>query len=73
MRNYIYLQIFLISFFSIHLISESILEIYEEALENDPTFKAAEYSYLSDKQIVVQGRAALFPSITLSGSTNWKS
>jgi len=71
MRNYIYLQIFLISFFSIHLISESILEIYEEALENDPTFKAAEYSYLSDKQIVVQGRAALFPSITLSGSTNW--
>jgi outer membrane protein len=59
------------SFFSTHLISESILEIYEEALENDPTFKAAEYSYLSDKQIVVQGRAALLPSITLSGSTNW--
>ena len=53
------------------LYSENILEIYNEALENDPTYKAAEYSYLADKQIVVQGRAALLPSITLSGSTNW--
>ena len=47
------------------------MEIYNEALENDPTYKSAEYSYLADKQIVVQGRAALLPSITLSGSTNW--
>ena len=51
--------------------SENILEIYNEALENDPTYRAAEYSYLADKQILVQGRAALLPSITLSGSTNW--
>ena len=51
--------------------AENILEIYNEALENDPTYRAAEYSYLADKQIVVQGRAALMPSITLSGSTNW--
>ena len=51
--------------------SENILEIYNEALENDPTYKSAEYSYLAAKQIVVQGRAALLPSITLSGSTNW--
>ena len=54
-----------------YLWAENILDIYNEALENDPTFKAAEYSYLSDKQIVVQGRAALLPSITISGSTNW--
>lgn len=51
--------------------SENILDIYNEALENDPTYRAAEYSYLADKQILVQGRAALLPSITLSGSTNW--
>ena len=51
--------------------AENILEIYNEALEKDPTYRAAEYSYLADKQIVVQGRAALMPSITLSGSTNW--
>ena len=56
---------------SLTLHSEDILQIYNEALENDPTYKSAEYSYLADKQIVVQGRAALLPSITLSGSTNW--
>jgi|TARA_B100001094_G_scaffold330288_1_gene395151 outer membrane protein len=54
-----------------YLSAENILEIYNEALENDPTYRSAEYSYLADKEIVVQGRAALLPSITLSGSTNW--
>ena len=61
----------LILFISIAVNSENILDIYNEALENDPTYRAAEYSYLADKQILVQGRAALLPSITLSGSTNW--
>ena len=60
--------LFLISF---NLNSENLLDIYNEALKNDPTFKAAEYSYLADKELVVQGRAALLPSLTLSGSTNW--
>ena len=64
-------QLFLVFLVSFSLQSENLLEIYNEALENDPTFKAAEYSYLADKQIVVQGRAALLPSLTLSGSTNW--
>ena len=54
-----------------YLSAENILEIYNEALENDPTYKSAEYSYLADKEIVVQGTAALLPSITLSGTTNW--
>ena len=54
-----------------HLSSENLLDIYNEALENDPTFRSAEYSYLADKEIVVQGRAALMPSVTLSGTTNW--
>ena len=64
-------KVFLIILLSGHLTAENLLDIYNEALENDPTFKAAEYSYLADKEIVVQGRAALLPSITLSGSTNW--
>ena len=61
----------LILFSCSSLYAENILEIYNEALENDPTYRAAEYSYLADKQILVQGRATLMPSITLSGSTNW--
>ena len=64
-------KLFLIILLSGHLTAENLLDIYNEALENDPTFKAAEYSYFADKEIVVQGRAALLPSITLSGSTNW--
>jgi len=66
-----YIKSLVILFSCSYLLAENILDIYNEALENDPTFKAAEYSYLSDKQIVVQGRAALLPSITISGSTNW--
>jgi Outer membrane protein len=66
-----YKKFLLILFSCSCLYAENILEIYNEALENDPTYRAAEYSYLADKQLVVQGRAALMPSITLSGSTNW--
>ena len=57
--------------FSVHTSAENILDIYNEALENDPTFKAAEYSYLADKEIKVQGRASLLPSVSISGNTNW--
>ena len=71
MKINFYKKFFVILISSSYLSSENILEIYNEALENDPTYKAAEYSYLADKEIVVQGRAALLPSITLSGSTNW--
>jgi len=64
-------KLLLTIFFAANISSESLLDIYNEALENDPTYKAAEYSYLADKELKVQGRAALLPSITLSGSTNW--
>ena len=64
-------KLLLAIFFAANISSESLLDIYNEALENDPTYKAAEYSYLADKELKIQGRAALLPSITLSGSTNW--
>ena len=51
--------------------SENIIDIYNEALENDPTYRAAEFSLLSGKEFVVQGRAGLMPSVSISGSTNW--
>ena len=60
-----------IIFLTTFIESENILEIYNEALKNDPTYKAAEYSFLADKEILVQGRAALLPSISINGSTNW--
>ena len=67
----IYTKLFIFLLIAGNVSSESLLDIYNEALVNDPTFKAAEYSYLADKELKVQGRAALLPSLTLSGSTNW--
>ena len=40
-------KLFLIILLSGHLTAENLLDIYNEALENDPTFKAAEYSSVS--------------------------
>ena len=57
--------------FSVYLTGNSLLDIYNEALENDPQFKAAEYTYLSGKEIKKQGIAALLPNISLSGQTAW--
>jgi outer membrane protein len=56
---------------SINSAGDSLLDIYNDALENDPQYRSAEFSYLSGKEIKVQGRAALLPSITISAQTNW--
>ena len=61
----------LISFISLPLASENLLDIYNEALDNDPQYKSSEYSLLAGKEFAVQGRAGLLPNVTLSGSTNW--
>lgn len=61
----------LLFLFNAHAASESLLDIYNDALENDPQYKSAEFSYLSGKEIKVQGRAALLPSITITAQTNW--
>jgi outer membrane protein len=56
---------------SINSAGDSLLDIYNDALENDPQYRSAKFSYLSGKEIKVQGRAALLPSITISAQTNW--
>ena len=58
-------------FFSINIEADSLLDIYNDALENDPQYKSAEFSYLSGKEIKVQGRAALLPNISINAQTNW--
>jgi len=56
---------------SLNLSSEDLKDIYELALINDPTFKAAEASLRAGKEYKVQGRAGLMPSLSISGSTTW--
>ena len=57
--------------FSLHSAADSLLDIYNDALENDPQYKSAEFSYLSGKEIKVQGRAGLLPNISINAQTNW--
>ena len=51
--------------------AEDLKDIYELAIINDPTFKAAEASFRVGKEYKVQGRAGLLPSLSISGSTGW--
>ena len=69
MKNNILLAILLC--FGVNASADSLLDIYNDALENDPQYKSAEFSYLSGKEIKVQGRAGLLPNISISAQTNW--
>lgn len=43
-----------------------LMDIYQQALENDPTFKQAYSSYMSNSEAIPQARAALYPQLTVS-------
>ena len=51
--------------------AEDLKDIYQLALINDPTFKAAEASFRAGKEYIVQVRDGLMPSLSISGSTAW--
>ena len=51
--------------------AEVLKDIYELALINDPTCKAAEASFRAGKEYKGQGRAGLLPALSISGSTGW--
>ena len=42
-----------------------LMDIYHQALENDPTFKAAYSTYMSNAEAIPQALAALLPQVTL--------
>lgn len=41
-----------------------LMDIYQQALENDPTFKQAFSAYMSSSEAIPQARAALYPQLT---------
>jgi outer membrane protein len=45
-----------------------LLEVYRQALENDPIFKAAYSTYMSSTESIPQARSALLPQLTLGGA-----
>lgn len=50
--------------------SETLEEVYKQALENDHQFRAAQAAYEAGKESVNLGRAGLLPS--LNGSASWQ-
>ncbi|QDP73167.1 TolC family outer membrane protein [Legionella israelensis] len=45
-----------------------LMDIYQQALENDPIFKEAYATYMSSKEAIPQARAALYPQVTVGSS-----
>lgn len=52
---------------SLPLRATDLMDIYQQALDNDPIFKIAYDNYMSSAEALPQARAALFPQINLSG------
>jgi outer membrane protein len=48
---------------------ESLVDIYDRALENDPALREAEANYLATAEARPQARASLLPSLQLTNST----
>jgi outer membrane protein len=47
---------------------ESLIEVYELALTNDPAIREAEATYLANAEVKPQARSVLLPSLSLSAS-----
>jgi outer membrane protein len=50
--------------------AEDLLQVYRDALANDPTLASARASWEATKEVVPQARAGLLPSVTLQGNAN---
>src|ERR1044071_8244646 len=48
--------------------SESLIDIYKRALDNDPAFREAEAQYLATTQVKPLARASLLPNLQLTGN-----
>lgn len=50
------------------IFATDLMDIYQEALNNDPQFKAAYDTYMSSTEAIPQARAALYPQVLLNGN-----
>ncbi|MDH5470878.1 MAG: TolC family protein, partial [Gammaproteobacteria bacterium] len=48
--------------------AEDLLSVYQQALDSDPAFRAADAAHLAALEARPQSRAALLPDLSLSGS-----
>ena len=50
--------------------AEDLIQIYREALANDPVLSSARATWVATQEAVPQARAALLPSVNLAASAN---
>src|SRR6185295_15315671 len=48
--------------------AEDLLQIYREAVANDPTLASARATWIATQEVVPQARANLLPSVTLNAN-----
>ncbi len=51
-------------------VAEDLIQIYREAVANDPTLASVRASWEATQEVVPQARAGLLPSVTLLGNAN---
>ena len=52
--------------------AEDLLQIYREAVANDPTLASARAGWEASQESIPQARAGLLPSVTLQGNANYQ-
>ncbi len=50
--------------------ASDLIDVYRQALENDPTFKAAYSTFMSNAEALPQARAALLPQLTVGSQVS---
>ncbi|WP_423680883.1 MULTISPECIES: TolC family outer membrane protein [unclassified Undibacterium] len=68
MRNPVVAALLASAFLSLSANATDLLQIYQDALANDPQYASARSSLTAGQEKSVQGRAGLLPTIGLSGS-----
>ena len=58
------------AFFSVNASANDLLQIYKEALVNDPQYRSAIAAKTAGQERSVQGRAGLLPTVSLSGGVS---
>ena len=54
-----------------NVLAADLMQVYRDAIDNDPTFSAARSTLDAGREKTPQARAGLLPSLTLSGNTVW--
>jgi len=62
----VFLSVALIALLSVSARADTLADIYQSALENDPVLRAAQATYKANKETLKQGRAVLLPQLSAS-------